>query len=169
MDVAAGRQRAGLAAPLLRLDGGLVDGSMVSRGICGDATDELVSIALWWTPSSDGTVRQHWQSSEDSGETWTTCSTGRTCRSRTRKLADLMTRIGGGGVDRPLFLMLAAPGRGDARGAGAVAEIAKEVLVADGHVAALPGLRHTSIFRTERLRMDAVHANVEKLETNPDD
>jgi hypothetical protein len=35
-----------------------------------------------WTPSSDGTVRQLWESSEDGGTTWTTVFDGRYSRVR---------------------------------------------------------------------------------------
>lgn len=62
---------------LLRLDGGLVDGSMVLEGDLRGRDGPTRLHRITWTPSSDGTVRQHWQSSEDFGETWTTVFHGR--------------------------------------------------------------------------------------------
>lgn len=57
----------------LFLNGGLDEGgSMVL------ASDPDVSPInrITWTPNDDGTVRQHWQISEDGGETWETAFDG---------------------------------------------------------------------------------------------
>lgn len=61
---------------LLRLDGGLVDGSMVLEGDLRGRDGRTRVHRITWTPGSDGTVRQHWQSSEDSGETWSSVFDG---------------------------------------------------------------------------------------------
>lgn len=56
----------------LRIHGGLEDGSMVLRSDPAGGTLQRIT----WTPSADGTVRQHWQSSADGGVTWTTAFDG---------------------------------------------------------------------------------------------
>lgn len=55
-----------------RLDiaGGLVDGSMVLSGTMPGAEGEPVLHEISWTPSADGTVRQHWRASKDGGGSW---------------------------------------------------------------------------------------------------
>jgi hypothetical protein len=57
---------------LLHLDGGIVDGAMVLRGesIAADASSKPTLQRITWTPQSDGRVRQLWESSSDSGKTW---------------------------------------------------------------------------------------------------
>jgi hypothetical protein len=57
---------------LLHLDGGVVDGAMVLRGesIAADASSKSTLQRITWTPQSDGRVRQLWESSSDSGKTW---------------------------------------------------------------------------------------------------
>lgn len=57
----------------LRLAGGLEDGSMVMRS--EPAADGAVQ-RIAWTPRDDGTVRQHWESSKDGGDSWTTVFDG---------------------------------------------------------------------------------------------
>jgi hypothetical protein len=59
----------------LNLAGGLVDGSMV---LTGDRRvgDGSVADRITWTPHDDGTVRQHWEQSDDGGGTWTTLFDG---------------------------------------------------------------------------------------------
>jgi len=59
----------------LQLTGGLQDDSMV---LTGDRMrrGKLVSDRITWTPNLDGTVRQHWQVSEDGGLTWGTLFDG---------------------------------------------------------------------------------------------
>ena len=57
---------------LLQLDGGLVDGVMVLSGQrpARDGSG-LVQHRISWTAIPDGTVRQLWEASKDSGESWT--------------------------------------------------------------------------------------------------
>ena len=59
----------------LRLEGGIVDGKMV---LSGEAlqNDEKIINRITWTPNEDGSVRQHWESSKDDGESWTTLFDG---------------------------------------------------------------------------------------------
>ena len=60
---------------LLQLDGGLDDESMVLEGsLTGPRGESLQKIT--WTPQEDGSVRQHWTSSQDGGATWTTAFDG---------------------------------------------------------------------------------------------
>lgn len=65
------------AGGALELAGGLNDrGEMVLTGrVTGRDGKERVN-RITWTPNPDGTVRQHWQSSTDSGKTWTTAFDG---------------------------------------------------------------------------------------------
>ena len=60
---------------VLRLEGGLVDGNMV---LAGESVQkgETVLNRIRWTPNDDGTVRQHWESSKDGGDTWGTLFDG---------------------------------------------------------------------------------------------
>jgi hypothetical protein len=57
---------------LLQLDGGIVEGAMVLSGesIAADASSKPTLQRITWTPQSDGRVRQLWESSSDSGRTW---------------------------------------------------------------------------------------------------
>lgn len=74
---------------VLRLTGGLEDGPeidegtriqvMVLRGTSTGASGQEVHNRITWTPQNDGSVRQHWEASED-GETWTTAFDGRYVR-----------------------------------------------------------------------------------------
>lgn len=60
---------------VLELSGGLVDGRMVlaaEHEVKGGRRLERIT----WTPNADGTVRQHWEQSTDSGKTWTTAFDG---------------------------------------------------------------------------------------------
>ncbi|WP_416306657.1 hypothetical protein [Neptunicella sp. SCSIO 80796] len=61
---------------LLELDGGLVGKNMVLQGKGKDQQGNPVLHRISWTPNDDGTVRQHWQQSDDSGEHWTTLFDG---------------------------------------------------------------------------------------------
>jgi len=66
-----------IGGSLLLLDGELVDGRMVLAG--KSPPDSQGAIALQrvtWSPLPDGRVRQHWESSTDSGKTWTTVFDG---------------------------------------------------------------------------------------------
>lgn len=61
---------------LLRLNGGLEDGSMVLRGNMPAPDGGEARTRITWTPRDDGTVRQHWEASRDGGETWDTVFDG---------------------------------------------------------------------------------------------
>jgi hypothetical protein len=54
----------------LDLTGSLVDGKMVLMS--GDGSQRII-----WTPNSDGTVRQLWESSKDHGKTWSSAFDGK--------------------------------------------------------------------------------------------
>lgn len=60
---------------VLRLEGGLRDGSMVLEG---ELTEDGQTILqrITWTPSADGSVTQLWETSEDGGDTWSTAFNG---------------------------------------------------------------------------------------------
>ena len=53
---------------LLLLEGGLADGKMVLEGRTVEAGGQAVRHRITWTPNADGTVRQHWQSTDASGQ-----------------------------------------------------------------------------------------------------
>jgi hypothetical protein len=59
----------------LVLNGNLVSGAMVLEGR-QDQPDPKTGIIrrerITWTPNADGSVRQHWESSVDNGESWQT-------------------------------------------------------------------------------------------------
>ncbi len=61
---------------ILHLHGGLEDGSMVLEGE-REGPEGKVTDRLSWTPNEDGSVRQHWQVSNDGGETFQTAFDGR--------------------------------------------------------------------------------------------
>ncbi|MBL8297511.1 MAG: hypothetical protein JNN30_04090 [Rhodanobacteraceae bacterium] len=62
---------------VLYLGGGLVDGRMVLSGDTIDAKSGKRSPQrVTWTPNTDGTVTQLWQTSDDSGKTWRTVFEG---------------------------------------------------------------------------------------------
>ena len=52
---------------VLDLYGALVGDAMVMSGVVEPGRLERIT----WTPDADGSVRQHWQQSDDEGETWT--------------------------------------------------------------------------------------------------
>ncbi len=58
-------------APIIH-SGGLQGASM----ILADGADGPVINRTTWTPLDDGTVRQHWEKSEDGGESWSTLFDG---------------------------------------------------------------------------------------------
>ena len=60
---------------LLVIEGGIRDGSMVMEGETTGADGKVTKHRITWTPNADGTVRQHWQSTDDKGE-WTTVFDG---------------------------------------------------------------------------------------------
>lgn len=55
---------------VLRLEGSLRDGEMVLDGELING-DDVVLQRITWTPASDGSVRQRWDTSDDGGTTWT--------------------------------------------------------------------------------------------------
>jgi hypothetical protein len=63
------------AGTLLQLDGGMADGEMVLEGQRPGPDGALVKHRITWTPNTDGSVRQHWQTTTD-GENWTTIFDG---------------------------------------------------------------------------------------------
>ncbi|HKE48824.1 MAG TPA: hypothetical protein VKB52_12230 [Rhodanobacteraceae bacterium] len=63
---------------VLQLEGGLVGKDMVLRSTRPGARVDRIT----WTPNGDGTVRQHWESSDDGGKTWKTEFDGRYERTR---------------------------------------------------------------------------------------
>jgi hypothetical protein len=62
------------AGTLLLLEGGLRDGSMVLEGQTG-AADKLTQHRIRWTPRADGSVHQHWESTDTDGR-WKTLFDG---------------------------------------------------------------------------------------------
>jgi hypothetical protein len=56
----------------LVLEGGMQGSDMVLQSAEADGQIQRIT----WTPLADGRVRQHWQSSADSGKTWTTAFDG---------------------------------------------------------------------------------------------
>ncbi len=60
---------------LLELNGGLEDGSMVLSGKRPSQQGGEVLNRITFTPNEDGSVRQHWELSND-GENWTTAFDG---------------------------------------------------------------------------------------------
>ena len=60
---------------LLKLEGGLEGNAMVLSGVLPGANGVALQ-RITWTPNQDGTVRQHWESSDDEGETWGTLFDG---------------------------------------------------------------------------------------------
>ncbi len=69
---------------LLRLAGLLQGQRMVleSSGPHPQKPDVTLQQRISWTPQADGSVRQHWERSEDGGKTWTTAFDGRYVRRR---------------------------------------------------------------------------------------
>jgi hypothetical protein len=47
-----------------------------------DATGVPTIQRITWSPGTEGSVRQHWESSRDGGATWTTVFDGRYVKSR---------------------------------------------------------------------------------------
>ena len=61
---------------VLRLAGGLRGGAMVLEGELPATAGGVQHQRITWTPRADGTVTQHWETSDDAGETWTTSFLG---------------------------------------------------------------------------------------------
>jgi hypothetical protein len=55
---------------ILRLSGGMQDGSMVLRGETKTLAGKSVLDEIAWTPLDDGRVKQHWRRSSDGGKEW---------------------------------------------------------------------------------------------------
>ncbi len=64
---------------LLMLEGRLKEGAMVLEGKTQNATGHTLH-RVTWTPNADGSVRQHWQSSQDGGTSWSTAFDGKYVR-----------------------------------------------------------------------------------------
>jgi hypothetical protein len=64
---------------LLLLEGGLRGGAMVLEGQDTAADGKVTRHRITWTPNADGSVRQHWEST-DAGGRWTTAFDGRYTR-----------------------------------------------------------------------------------------
>lgn len=64
---------------LLMLEGGLQDGKMVLEGTGATAGGGVIRHRITWTPNSDGSVRQHWESTDASGK-WITAFDGKYTR-----------------------------------------------------------------------------------------
>lgn len=60
---------------VLLLDGGMQGKSMVLEGAGLDAQGKPIQHRITWTPNADGSVRQHWQSTDAKG-VWTTAFDG---------------------------------------------------------------------------------------------
>lgn len=60
---------------LLLLDGGLRDGSMVMEGTTTATDGKETRHRITWTPNADGSVRQHWESTDTAGK-WVTAFDG---------------------------------------------------------------------------------------------
>ena len=54
----------------LFLSGGLVGNDMQLSGQRTQPDGKVVTDRIIWTPQDDGSVRQHWQSTTDQGQTW---------------------------------------------------------------------------------------------------
>jgi hypothetical protein len=61
---------------VLRLEGGLHDGAMVLEGTLPRRTGGEQRQRITWTPRSDGSVTQHWETSDDEGAHWATSFLG---------------------------------------------------------------------------------------------
>jgi hypothetical protein len=60
---------------LLLIEGGLRNGSMVLEGKTTGADGKVTEHRITWTPNADGTVRQHWESTDPQGK-WSTAFDG---------------------------------------------------------------------------------------------
>jgi hypothetical protein len=61
---------------VLRLEGGLRAGTMVMEGTLPTPGGGSQRQRIRWTPNADGTVSQHWETSDDDGNTWATAFLG---------------------------------------------------------------------------------------------
>lgn len=60
---------------LLLLEGGINNGVMVLEGETRGEEGKIIAHRISWTPNKDGSVRQHWESTNDKGE-WVTAFDG---------------------------------------------------------------------------------------------
>lgn len=65
---------------VIEIEGGLRGGSMVLDGELINADGTSQPFRGTWTPNTDGSVRQHFEISEDEGRTWSTWFDGRYVR-----------------------------------------------------------------------------------------
>jgi len=65
---------------VIEIEGGLRDGSMVLEGTLTDTQGQSQPFRGTWTPGPDGSVRQHFEISQDDGATWSTWFDGRYVR-----------------------------------------------------------------------------------------
>ncbi|MEO7255692.1 MAG: DUF1579 family protein [Casimicrobium sp.] len=65
---------------LLILEGGLQDGKMVLEGKGVDAAGAPIKHRITWSQNADGSVRQHWESTNGAGQ-WSTAFDGKYTRS----------------------------------------------------------------------------------------
>lgn len=67
----------------LRLKGGFQNGQMILQSDPQTGADGVTTIQrVSWTPASDGTLRQLWESTSDAGKTWTTVFDGHYSRAK---------------------------------------------------------------------------------------
>ena len=62
---------------LIEIEGGLRGGAMVLEGTLTNAAGSSQPFRGTWTPNDDGSVRQHFEISQDEGRTWATWFDGR--------------------------------------------------------------------------------------------
>lgn len=67
---------------VIEIEGGLRNGSMVLEGTLTDAAGRSQPFRGTWTPNADGSVRQHFEISQDEGRSWATWFDGRYVRAR---------------------------------------------------------------------------------------
>jgi len=68
---------------LLVIEGKFANGSMVLSDAALPAKKDAKQVnEITWTPSADGSVRQHWRVSADGGKTWTTSFDGKYVRAK---------------------------------------------------------------------------------------
>ena len=60
----------------LELAGGYRDGQMILEGESRDQQGTTIQNRITWSNSGEGTVRQHWETSTDAGQTWQTAFDG---------------------------------------------------------------------------------------------
>lgn len=60
---------------ILHLHGGLKDGAMILTGESKGAKGTMIN-RITWTPLPDGKVKQHWETSNNTGKSWTSAFVG---------------------------------------------------------------------------------------------